>query len=345
MLREENLRVKEINLSSRTGLVGSRSLDGSALGDVDCVIVTFNSLGVIDDCLTSLMEAGVREEKVFIVDNDSSDGTIPYVARCYPKANIIRSSTNTGFSRANNLGAQEGSSGVLLFANPDLIFLPGAAGELVAGLTSSDTAGICGPLLVDRSLSPKPESYPLPSSLSGVFLLYTYLWKPVYLARKLLDQVVRPESPRKRTVLSGSCMAIRREDFVRVGGFDEEFFMYAEDMDLCEKVSRSGLEVLQIPKARVIHLGGGTYTGSRSVLFNSLKSRDRLILKHSDPLSLVAKRLLILLGLSLRLTAYSVLYKAGRREHRQLLSNLRDGLRPFLSRRLLSRKLLDFPPR
>ena len=92
-------------------------------------------------------------------------------------------------------------------------------------------------------------------------------------------------------------MAIRREDFASIGGFDEEFFMYAEDMDLCEKIARAGLEVLQLPKARVIHLGGGTYTGSRTVLFNSLRSRDLLIVKNSGPLSLVVKRALILLGL------------------------------------------------
>lgn len=314
----------------------------SGVRDLDCVIVTFDSAGIIDGCLDSLLEAGVEESRIYVVDNGSTDETVSYVSSRYPEVHLLQSSTNLGFSKANNLGAREGSSGRLLFANPDVIFQPGAVEELIRGLDSGST-GICGPLLVDEALSPKPESYLLPPSVSGTFLLYTYLWKPVYRVRRLIDQLTPPGSPRKRAVLSGACMAVRREDFMRVGGFDEEFFMYAEDMDLCERISRSGLEVVQLPEAKAVHLGGGTYSGSRTVLFNSLRSRDLLITKHSGPVSLVAKRAVILLGLSLRLAAYSLLQRAGRGSYPELISNLREGLKPFLSRKMLSRQPLEFP--
>ena len=121
----------EINLPSRSSLANGVSPGGGPVEDVDCVIVTYNSLEVIDDCLKSLLDSGIEESKIHIVDNSSADGTVSHVADSYPEANVLRSSTNTGFSKANNMGARQGSSSVVLFANPDLVFLPGAVSELV----------------------------------------------------------------------------------------------------------------------------------------------------------------------------------------------------------------------
>lgn len=309
-----------------------------------CVIVTYNSLEVIESCLTSLLESGIKPFQIHIVDNGSTDGTVSLVSQSYPEIRITESSENLGFSKANNLGARESSSRLIMFANPDTIFLPGAVERMVEALDSSE-AGICGPLILDRNLHPKPESYLPPPSVPGLFLLQTHLWKPVYLARRFLDRVLRPTSPRERRVLSGSCMLVSRETFLKVGGFDERFFMYAEDLDLCESISRAGFEVVQAPAARMIHLGGSTYAVSRTVLFNSLRARDILSLKHSGFFSLVAKRLLVVLGLSLRLAAYKMLQRAGFERHEDLIASLHEGLRCFLSPKLLRREQLNFPER
>ena len=316
----------------------------SGVADLSCIIVTHNSLEVIDDCITSLLESGVEPSRVYVVDNGSSDGTAAHVSRRYPAARVVESSENLGFSKANNLGAWESSSRLIMFVNPDAIFLPGAMGEMISALDSSEV-GICGPLLLNRDLHPKPESYLPSTSVPGLFLLQTHLWKPVYLARRFLDRILQPTSPRERRVLSGSCMLVRREAFVKVGGFDERFFMYAEDLDLCESISRAGFRVVQAPAAHVIHLGGGTYVASRTVLFNSLRARDTLSLKHSGFLSLMAKRLLVALGLSLRLAAYKVLRRAGSERHEELIASLHEGLQSFLSPELFRRKPLNFPER
>lgn len=311
---------------------------------VGCIIVTFNSFRVIDGCLTSLLNSGVEPSQIYVVDNNSADETVSHISQNYPGINVTRSFENLGFSRANNLGVEESSSELIVFANPDVLFLPGAVRELIGELDSKRTTGICGPLIVDRSFNPKPESYMLPVSVLGTFLLQSGLWKPLYYARRLVDQVARSGRPRKRAALSGACLAVRREDFLQVGGFDEDFFMYAEDVDLCERVSRAGLRVVQLPTAKIVHIGGGTYTGSRTVFFNSLRTLDALFLKNSGPGALVAKRLLVVLGLFLRWMAFRLLQQMGSKKYRELPSRLREGLRPFLSFKLLTRVPLSFPP-
>jgi len=138
-------------------------------------------------------------------------------------------------------------------------------------------------------------------------------------------------------------MVVRREDFVRVGGFDENLFMYAEDFDLCEKIARVGLRVIQVPTAKIVHLGGGTYTNSRAVFFNSLRSLDALFLKNSHPCLLVAKRLLVMLGLSARWSVFELLQRTGSKRYEEVSSRIKEGLLPFFSWRLFYRAPIKFP--
>jgi len=318
-----------------TGMSGVESLS--------CIIVTYNSLNTVDECLASLLASGLSAPQIHIVDNNSVDETVPHILRNYPGVEVIRSPENLGFSKANNLGVRESLSELVMFANPDVIFLPGAVEELVQALTVRRATGICGPLILDRDLCPKPESYLFPVSVLGTFLLQFHLWKLAYHAYKSLDQILRLKHPRRRAALSGACMVVRREDFVRVGGFDEDLFMYGEDFDLCEKVLQAGLEVVQVPAAKIIHIGGGTYTNSRAVFFNYLKSLDTLFLKNSDPLSLVVKRALVMIGLSTRWSVFKLLQRMGLKEYKEISSRLEEGLLPFLSSKLLHRTPLDFP--
>ena len=313
--------------------------------DADYVIVTYNSLSVIDECLRSLADSGVELSRVYVVDNNSSDATVDHISESYFGVNVIRSPENLGFSRANNLGVRAGSSDVVVFSNPDVIFLPGAVHSLVEQLTSRRTIGICGPLLVDRDQRPRPESYLLPTSVLGTFLLYSYLWRVAYRVGEFFDRLFWPRPPRRRAALSGACLAVRREDFLRVGGFDEDLFMYFEDLDLCERILRIGLEVVQLPKARVVHLGGRTYTGSRTVFFNSLRSMDTVLVKNSSPNTLLAKRLIVMAGLALRWVAFWLLWRAGLQKHEYLPARFKEGLRPFFSTMLLKRRPLRFPSR
>lgn len=314
-----------------------------ARADLSCIIVTYNSTKVIDDCMVSLLESGVESSQIYVVDNGSSDGTPAYLSQRYPGTHVIENSENLGFSRANNLAIRESTSDFLMFANPDVAFLPGSVDNLLEELTSSNETGICGPLIVDDRLRPKPESYLVPPNIRGLLLVQTYLWKPVYRVRSLLDQLLQPTRPRRRDALCGACLVVRRRDALKVGGFDEDFFMYAEDVDFCERISQAGLDIIQVLSAKMIHKGGNTYAESPTVFLNSLKSRDDLFLKNSSLPELVSKRLLVMLGLCLRWAAYSLLKYRDPKKYGSLTSRIQEGLRPFFTGRLASRKPLGFP--
>ncbi len=311
--------------------------------DVSFIVVTYNSRSTVNETLNSILDSGSDASQVWVVDNGSSDETVTHIIDRYPGINVVGGSQNLGFSKANNLGVRESESEIVLFVNPDAVFLPGALDALVRELRIRRTTGICGPLILDRYLRPKPESYLLPAGLLGIFLLYSWLWRPLYRARSFGDRLLKPVRPRRRVALSWACLAVRREDFLRVGGFDEDLFMYFEDVDLCERISRVGLEVVQVPGAKVIHLGGGTYTGSRAVFFNSLRSMDAVLVKNSGPKALLAKRLMVMAGLALRWAAFWLLWRAGSKKYEDLPVRLKEGLRPFLSPRLLASEPLSFP--
>lgn len=313
--------------------------------EADCIIVSYNSLGVIDACLTSILDAGVEARRIHVVDNASSDGTVEHLTGEYPGLDVEQSRENLGFSRANNLGARRASSDVLVFVNPDTEFLPEALDALSKEVSNSRKVGVCGPLILDRNLRPKPESYLLPTNVLGTLLLQSYLWKPIYCLRKFLDPYRSPYKPRRRAALSGACLVIRRDVFFRVGGFNESLFMYAEDVELCARIAQAGLDIVQVPAARMIHLGGSTYTGSRATFFNSLKSLDLVFLQGSSLPTLVVKRFLVASGLSVRWLAFRLLTEMGSGRYDEAATSMLEGIKPFLSFKALRRKPLDFPNR
>ncbi len=314
---------------------------------MDFIIVSFNSRQFIGACLESLASFGVPSSRTYVVDNGSVDGTVDYVSRRYPEVSVIQNAKNLGFGKANNVGVGEGHSDILVLVNPDVVLLPGAARKLVEELAMRKATGICGPLFIDGKLRPKPESYLLPQNVVGTALMQLHLWKPVYWWQYLVDRIHPPHVRRRRSALSGACLAIRRGDFLRLGGFDESMFLYSEDLDLCRRVHRSGLDVVQIPSSRVVHFGGGDRTGGHRVefstlLLNQLASREILLSKHSNLSSLIAIRFLVALGLFLRWSAYRTFAFNSSLRKREMSDSLWQGLRPFLSLGLLKRKPLRF---
>jgi GT2 family glycosyltransferase len=221
------------------------------------VIVTCNSRDEIGNCLHSVvMPAAPCPPEVVVVDNASTDGTPDFVRREFPSVRIIAGRENVGFARANNRGAAETSAGLLLLLNPDTVVPPGALQTLVRALDGQPDAAIAGPRLVDANgqaeLSFGPPITPWGELQQKVLLsLYNRRVRPAvhYVER-------RTRSAGERAWVSGACLLIRRGDWDAVGGFDERFFMYTEDVDLCAAVRARGRRVWFAPEAEVRHLRG-----------------------------------------------------------------------------------------
>jgi len=221
------------------------------------VIVSYNSRDDLGAALASIAGAAVTTtHDVVVVDNASTDSTTALVREQWPQVRLIASPANLGFAGANNAGVRVTSSELLLFLNPDTILSEGAIDRLVAVLDARSEVSIVGPRIVDArgraELSFGAMMTPW-AELRQKFLVRgnDRGWSPV-------TAIVDRQTRRGQLVdwVSGACLLIRRADFDSVGGFDERYFMYAEDVDLCAMVRRRGGKVLFAPDVEVVHLRG-----------------------------------------------------------------------------------------
>ncbi|CAB4243529.1 Predicted glycosyltransferase [Methylacidimicrobium sp. AP8] len=212
--------------------------------EVSAILVTYNSRPVLDGCLRSLQrQEGIRLE-ILVIDNASEDGTADWVARSFPDVRLRRNPENVGFGRACNQGMREARGEILLFVNPDLRFPePDAAARLAAALRADRSLGIVGPAFYQEDGSRQPSTarrYPNERSTRGEL----------------------SGLPGEIAALLGACLALRAETAAAVGGFDEDFFLYGEDQDLCLRVRRLGLRLGCVSEVRAVHIGRHSERGT-----------------------------------------------------------------------------------
>lgn len=226
---------------------------------VTVVVVTYNSSGTIEACLRAL-RTGSRElvNSIVVVDNASSDDSASR-AEEFESTHVKRNASNFGFSRACNLGAQGAATDYLLFLNPDAQVDPDAIGEMVSFMSAREQAACCGPLIVDERGIPDPacrRGFPTPANALGrLFFL-----EKLFPSSRVFSSYTLPwlgfETEARVDCVSGACLMIRRSEFERLGGFDESFFLFGEDIDLCKRVAEHKGETWFVPSAKVVHIGG-----------------------------------------------------------------------------------------
>jgi N-acetylglucosaminyl-diphospho-decaprenol L-rhamnosyltransferase len=221
------------------------------------VIVTHNSGAEIGDCLASVVgHTAPYPTEVVVVDNASTDGTPDRVRRLFPGVHVIETGGNVGFARANNVGAASTTAPLLLILNPDTVVPEGAIERLIAALVAHPEAAVTGPRLVDprgrAELSFGPPISPW-GELRQKILLSMYN-RNVPPAVRYVEGLSRASG--ERAWVSGACLLVRRQDWDDVGGFDERFFMYTEDADLCQSLAARGRAIRFVAEAEVRHLRG-----------------------------------------------------------------------------------------
>jgi GT2 family glycosyltransferase len=229
--------------------------------DLSVVIVNWNCSAYTRACAASLLDTmhGLEYE-IVVVDNASSDDSAEVLARCHPRVRLVISPCNGGFARGNNLGVQVAAGRHLLFLNPDTLVLDDAVRRMLAALRSSPDIGAVGCRLLnaDRTLQATcVQRFPtiLNQVLDADCLKRRYPSLRLWGAAPLFTPAT---SPVDVEMVSGACLMTSRAVFERVGGFSTEYFLYAEDVDLCWKIRRTGLRVCHVPDAEVVHYGGGS---------------------------------------------------------------------------------------
>ena len=224
--------------------------------DLSVCIVNWNTRGDLEQAIASILgDASGLQVEVVVVDNSSADGSAEMVRERFPSVSLIQSGANLGFARGYNLAASKAAGRHLLMLNPDTQVRPGALGELVEFLDSRPEAGAAGPRLLnpDGSLQFSCRRFPRP--MAALFR-NTPLGKVIPGNRFTRDYLMTDwdhHVAREVDWLSGAAICIRRQTWEQVGGFDEGFFMYAEDIDWCWRARQAGWRVCYVPQAVVVH--------------------------------------------------------------------------------------------
>ena len=263
---------------------------------VSVIIPSFNTRDLLARCLESLVGAPQPTE-VIVYDNASSDGSAETVAERFPTVVLVWGSENIGFARANNAAARVATGDVLLLANSDTEVAPGAIAALLGALDARPDVGIVGARLVNPNGGYQQSARTLPCALN-LFLEATGLSRLVN-RPKLYG--FRGDRTRAVPYVSGAAMAVRRSVWDGLGGFDESFFFYGEDADLCARAGRRGWKTLFCHYAEVIHHGGASTAPIRpDAAVEGYRSAFLFIAKHHGGLRLALARLWVALGAAIR---------------------------------------------
>ncbi|HEU4326341.1 MAG TPA: glycosyltransferase family 2 protein [Roseiflexaceae bacterium] len=196
---------------------------------VSLIIINYNGADLLLRCCEALGRTEYEPYELIVVDNASADGSLEYLARAQPGARVIANSENVGFGRACNQGAAAARGDLLLFLNPDVVATPGWLAALVANLADNPDAAITCPSTL------YPDQQP-PNA---------------------------PEPVEEQAAVPGAALAIRRAAWEQIGGFDEQMFLYWEDVELCWRAWLLGWRVLADLRAVVYHDRGGSAGGRR----------------------------------------------------------------------------------
>jgi len=248
---------------------------------IDIVIVNWNAGTQLAQCIASIRAHGDNlVGNCTVVDNGSTDGSTAFLDQA-DDVDLVLAGQNLGFGRACNLGATRASSPYLLFLNPDACLLPGSLVAPLAYLQASDRTGvgIASIQLVDKAgdVQRTCAHTPTPLRLIAKSLGLTALFGQWDLQMKTWDHAVtRPVDQ-----VMGAFFMIRRDLFDRLGGFDERFFVYFEEVDLSRRAAQAGYGTIYLAKAQAYHKGGGVSEQVKAHrLFYSLRSRIQYAFKH-----------------------------------------------------------------
>jgi hypothetical protein len=257
--------------------------------DLSIIIVSYNTSDLIGTCLASVHAADDVNKEVFVVDNASTDGSADFIRKNFPSVSLIANTENRGFAAANNQVLPQCRGRYIFFLNPDTEVVSGAFGKALSYMDAMPHVGLAGTKLIN------------PNGTLHESVSYRYPGQR-YTGREL--------SSLKGSIacVQGSSTIVRPNVMKAVGGFDEDFFLYGEDQDLCLRIRKSGFEIGYIDSAVVVHLGGRSERQTPlSEIWQKKTSAELLFYgKHYPPESIARIRRAKLLQARLRIAVLNL---------------------------------------
>ncbi|MCT7977398.1 glycosyltransferase family 2 protein [Laspinema olomoucense] len=235
---------------------------------ISIILVSFNSQELLSKCLTSLysfLAGGDNFFEVIVVDNCSSDNTCKMVISDFTKTILVQNPVNLGFGAANNLGFRHATGEYILLINPDTVVDGNILDETFKFFAKhSDNKSAFGGILLNPDGSEQRGSRRSFPNFLNVFLHFTKLYK-VFGYKKSYDLSWLPVETHQVDCVSGACIGMPKAMYEDLGGFDEQFFLHFEDIDLCKRIWQAGYQLWFYPKVRLFHVKGGSSNTSETI--------------------------------------------------------------------------------
>jgi hypothetical protein len=299
------------------------------------VIVSWNTRALTLEALRSFLPADDLPLEVVVVDNASSDGSADAIEAAFPGVQVIRNERNLGFAGGVNVGLRASRHPLVLLLNPDTRVVGDALSRLVDYASAHPEAGIVGPRVLNEDGTLQASRFRFPSLLNQL-LAATYLYQLLPGSRFFNRERLgggNVATPAPVDAVSGCCFLVRRSVLDTVGVLDEDFFMYAEETDLCYRAWQAGFEVHYAPVGEIVHLrGASSRLASRRNFLEYGRSILRFFRKHRGALATQGARALLLLFLLVRLPYWALRAYASRdgETAAQQFGNYRAGIRFLL---------------
>lgn len=230
--------------------------------DLSIIIVSYNTRDLTIDCLNSVFDSDTEYTyEVFVVDNDSRDDSVPAIKELFPQVRLIENHANTGFAKANNQAMEIAHGRYILLLNSDTIVQPGTLQTMLAYMEEHPAVGVsgCKVILPDGSLDKAcRRGFPTPSAS----FYYAFGLSRLFPDNPRFNQYhlsyLDPNDTYPVDCLVGAFMLLRQETIAQVGGLDETFFMYGEDIDWCYRIKQAGWEIHYHPATYIVHYKGAS---------------------------------------------------------------------------------------
>ncbi len=280
--------------------------------ELSTIIVSYGTFDMTCDAIASVQASSPElEQEIIVVDNDSSDDSGPRLVERFAgdhaiSVQIIQMKSNVGFAAANNVGAQQAAGKVLFFLNSDTLVASGSIAELFRFTSSQKGAGAVGPHVVNEDGSDQ-ESTAKQITFGG--LLRHFLPGSALFRSSLAKAVESPRETCSVDVVKGCAIAMRREVFDSIGGWDDSYFLYAEERELCFALLRTGYKNYFLRSARVVHFGGASTLLEDYASQQIIQQRSSLafLTRHHSRSLVYTNRVLGIVGFGLRGMLFSVI--------------------------------------
>lgn len=290
--------------------------------DLSVIILSFNTKEITDKCLSKLEIAKAycqnrlkNKVQIIVLDNDSKDDSVLMIKQDHPRVKLIVSKENTGFAKGNNIAQKSTKSPFILLLNSDVFVEEDSLYKMMAYFRVNKNCDVMGAKLKYASGALQPSAGFLPGPLNIIFWILGINLFP-FIGSKL-----NPFHPQSRTFFSkahsvgwimGAFFALKRKVFESTLGFDENLFMHMEEVEWCKRIKDKGFKIWYVPQVEVTHLHGASSNFDLGSSFINEISGISYYLKKHYPLFYLPTKLFIVLGLVLRIIAFSFLGKSKR---------------------------------